>query len=224
MDLTFFDIETGPLPDPLIAHLVPDFSAPANYKNPEAIEGYIAQKKREWFDNAALSAVTGKVLCIGMVRSNGSMFDVLDDDNEAVNIEDFWSCWRDDFRNTKVFVGFNIKGFDLPFLIRRSWYLGLDVPPDVRPGRYWNDYKVLDLMDVWQLGQPQDRISLDNAAKYFGIGEKLGDGKDFWKWWSEDRAKALEYLENDLLLTVKLAEKIGAVSFVKKQGVIEASV
>lgn len=77
-------------------------------------------------------------------------------------------------------------------------------------------------MDVWQLGQTQDRISLDTAAKYFGIGQKLGDGKDFSAWWESDRAKAMEYLENDLLLTVKLAEKLGAVNFVKRDAIAEA--
>jgi hypothetical protein len=36
-------------------------------------------------------------------------------------------------------VGFNINAFDLPFLFRRSWALGIAVPFGLRKGRYWSN-------------------------------------------------------------------------------------
>ena len=68
---------------------------------------------------------------------------------------------------------------------------------------------MVDLRDAWQLGERQARGSLDVIAKHLGIGEKNGSGADFARLWQSDRAKAVEYLRNDLQLTVKVAEALG---------------
>ena len=62
------------------------------------------------------------------------------------------------------------------------------------------------------MGDRQARGSLDAIAKHLGIGAKTGSGADFAKLWQSDRAKAVEYLRNDIELTAKLAEVLGVLN------------
>ncbi len=201
-----FDIETGPLPDEELARVKPTFEAPSNYKDPEKIRAHIEQAEARWKEQAALDAVTGRVLCIG-TRLKGKTWILEDNDSEDVLIDTFWQMWRDHSK-ALMYVGFCCKRFDLPFLIRRSWALGVSVPSDVRDGRYWSD-RVIDLAEIWQMGNPGDTISLSNLCKFLGIGEKTLDGKEFFKLWTENREQALAYVEHDLDLTERLAQVLG---------------
>jgi predicted PolB exonuclease-like 3'-5' exonuclease len=128
------------------------------------------------------------------------------DGYEVDILENFWGRM-----NTETeFCGWNIHGFDLPFLVRRSWILGARVPAWLRNGRYW-DQVFIDLMAQYALGT-RDLISLNTAAKALSVGRKNGDGAEFAKLYNgtaEEREKAVEYLRNDLVLTVRIAERIG---------------
>jgi hypothetical protein len=105
-------------------------------------------------------------------------------------------------------IGFNIFGFDLPFLFRRSWKHRVPVPFGIRRGRYWGD-QLLDLRDAWQLGDRQARGSLDSIARHLGVGAKNGDGKAFAELWWSDRKQAESYLRNDIELTALVANALG---------------
>ena len=206
MNYNIFDLESAPLSETEIARFMPEFQAPSNYKDPAKIAGHIAMQAREWIDQAALSALTGRVLCIGIASSETSQY-VLDDEREEVTIGAFWNLFR---QSAVVWVGWNCKHFDLPFLVRRSWHLGVQVPPDLYQGRYFST-KIIDLMELWGCGNHGDRLSLDTAAKFMGVGAKNGDGADFSNLWATDRQKAYEYLKNDLVLTYALAQKMGVI-------------
>lgn len=69
---------------------------------------------------------------------------------------------------------------------------------------------MVDLREVWQLGDRQARGSLDSIARHLGVGQKNSDGAAFAALWQSDREKALAYLKNDLELTLKVAEALGA--------------
>ena len=137
-------------------------------------------------------------------------FHVIGDD-EAALLRKFWTVCRGEMGRINQMVGFNSHLFDLPFLIRRSWKHRVPVPVGLRRGRYWAD-QMIDLRDAWQMGDRQARGSLDAIAKHLGIGSKNGNGADFAKLWQSDRAKAVEYLRNDIKLTAKLAEVLGVLN------------
>ncbi len=61
-----FNIETAGLPKDEILHLMPEFSAPSNYKDAEKIQAYKAKKQEEWLLDASGSALSGKVLAIAL--------------------------------------------------------------------------------------------------------------------------------------------------------------
>ena len=205
MSYSVWDCETGPLPDDQLNRLMPKFEPPANYTNEEKIAAWLKDKQADWKDKAALSALTGRVLAIGIRYSTGVEVIMQNDDDEAQILRDFWhDCLNFEFAD--LWVGHNIIGFDLPFLMRRSMLLGVPVPHVIRPMRYF-DPRFIDTMEKWDLGT-HERISLDTLSKALGVGAKSGSGKDFAKLWREDRDAALAYLRHDLELTEKCALKM----------------
>jgi hypothetical protein len=82
----------------------------------------------------------------------------------------------------------------------------------IRRGRYWSD-QMVDLRDVWQLGDRMARGSLDAITKHLGVGAKNCDGKEFARLWKEDRATAEAYLRNDLELTARVGCAIGVLDY-----------
>lgn len=202
-----FDIETGALPLEQIKALgiLPPFKAPSNYKDPEKIKLKEAEHEAEVMERAALDPTISKVLAIGYV-SDGKTETHIGDERDL--LAGFWFKINRLVEKQHKLVGFNICGFDLPFLMRRSWILGVPFSNALRRGRYWNDNYIIDLAEMWKLGVYNDHISLDRLSKVLGIGQKSGSGKDFHKLLEENPEKALEYLKTDLDLTAKLAQRL----------------
>lgn len=221
MKTILFDIETAPLPESELAALVPPFD-PAevktgNLKDPDKIAAKIAEAeanhRKDFFEKAALDPLTGRVLVVGLLlnaecETRPAEFKVLESEDEAALLREFWAVTRGEMGRINQMVGFNTHLFDLPFLIRRSWKHRVQVPFGIRRGRYWGE-EMLDLRDAWQLGDRQARGSLDAIAKHLGVGAKNGSGAEFAELWQRDRTRAVEYLRNDLELTEKVAIGLG---------------
>ena len=226
MNTIVFDIETGPLPESELAAVMPPFD-PAevktgNLKDPEKVAAKIAEAevnhRRDFFDKAALDPLTGRVVAIGVMLfdsrgeegpmfAKGGQFYIIGHDDEARMLREFWAAMRGEMGRMNPMIGFNIFGFDLPFLFRRSWKHRVVVPFGMRRGRYWSD-QLVDLRDVWQLGDRQARGSLESVARHLGVGAKNGDGKAFAELWRSDRKQAEAYLRNDVELTAKVAHAL----------------
>ena len=211
-----FDVETSTLPESELAALLPPFDPTevkvGNLKDPAKIAEKIADAeashRRDFFEKAALDPLTGRILAIGLLDHGGGEFRVISDDDEAAILREFWDVCRGENGYINEMIGFNTHAFDLPFLVRRSWKHRVRVPGGIRRGRYWAD-EMVDLRECWQLGDRQARGSLDAVAKHLNVGAKNGDGRNFAALWQNDRAKALEYLRNDLQLTAKVAVALG---------------
>ncbi len=205
---TVWDIETAPLPASYLDLIAPEFEAPSNYKDESKIEAYKAEQKLKWMDRAALSPLTGRVLCIGVQDLDGS-FVCIDGGGDEAALLTQWAEFTREYKN-ETFIGFNTHSFDIPFLTKRAWKLG--VKPFMRPGvnlRYLENW--VDLRDVWQMGDRQAEGSLDAIAKYLGVGAKNGEGRNFHLLWENDHETALAYLQNDLTITKGVGEKLGVI-------------
>ena len=75
----------------------------------------------------ALDALTGRIVCIGMLIDDGARVDevAIAGEDEAQILTEFWGT----IHPTDVIVGHNVHEFDVPVLRQRSWILG------VRPSR-----------------------------------------------------------------------------------------
>lgn len=191
-------------------------------------EYYASAKSR-----AALAAETGQVLAIGFAsheqiaakqacsaENPSSICDLILIDHagqdakqgEAGLLQRFWGRYSKCVAVGATMIGFNSHGFDLPFLMRRSWLLGVSVPTGVLDkGRYWNPILV-DLLAIWKCGQmggANGSISLNRLALALGLEGKIGNGADFARLWAEDRIAAIDYARRDILITHAVATAMG---------------
>lgn len=173
-----------------------------------------------FYNNAALKSHTGTVLVIGrgdMALNKVTIHEQLTD--EADLLADCWKWMRGCIDRAETMVGFNIFGYDLPFMIQRSWFLGVDIPAMLfaRSGRYvnWNPLFV-DLMVVYGCGQPF-AINQDDLCKAFDLPTKPDGltGADFARLYTSgqpgEREKALDYLKHDIRSVMQIATRMGVV-------------
>jgi hypothetical protein len=227
-----FDIETGPLPkDVVLAQFDPKKVALGNTKDPVKVEAKIAEARQKHLDKAALSPATGKVLAVGwkpLDAATGPAFiigetrlfpgepiqspDQLPDEKE--NLERFWEFASVAIEEDRQLVGFNIFGFDIPFLATRSWVNDVKVPDFVFDAHnYPNPYYFIDLAVVYQCGNRQRTITQDGLAKMLGVGCKTkgmngGDFAGLWLGTPEEHEQAAAYAINDVLLIANCADKM----------------
>lgn len=172
-------------------------------------------------DRAALSPVTGQVLAIGCYGVDTDKFGIAGVDkpeDERKVIADFWARFLKCKQANRSLVGFNSNSFDLPFLVKRSWLLGIDVPSTLfSPDGKYLDRICIDLLARWKCGVwgSGDGVSikLGALARFFGVGDKTAgvSGADFGRLWREDRETAKAYLVNDLRITALCAQRMGIV-------------
>lgn len=166
-------------------------------------------------EKAALSPVTGRVLAIGYYSTtNGKTAIQGQNGSEADLLAGFWRKYGECRKASRKLLGFNINRFDIPFLARRSWYLGVDVPePLFDPTGRYLDKIFVDLLPRWSCGVWNESIKLGDLAQFFGVGGKPDgiNGGDFARLWFEDRPTAVAYLRNDLEITAKCAARMGFV-------------
>lgn len=205
--MIYLDIETEALPEAEIQHLMPRFEAPSNYKDPEKIAANIAEQKAKWLEAGALSPITGRVLAIGYRFPNStSNFEIHSDVlGEAFVLSGLLNVLADEGRFTASqprLIGWNVKGFDIPFLIKRGWKHGIKFPKWLTAKPSWSEAPaVLDLMEEFKAGDwKAPYTSLDVAARFLGLEGKLGSGKDFAALYRSDKAAALAYLRRDVEL------------------------
>ncbi len=206
-----FDIETGPLPlDQLhIPPFDPSQVKLGNIKNPDLIAEKLQKAEEnhvsDYIRNAALDALSGQVLCIGY-RVDHQEQNILcsDADGEIHLLRQWWALINYYERQPKL-VGFNIKQFDLPFLIKRSWKHRIMPPYWLRQGRYWSEL-VVDLRETWQLGDNRAHGSLGAISRHLGLGDKAGSGADFSLLWNTNRQAAIDYCLQDIRLTQQVAD------------------
>ena len=209
MKYLIFDIETGALSKEELEKVMPEFNAPGNYKKQESIDAYLKEAKEEYLEGkkAPLSALTGYVSALGYC-----IYDNVTKQFSETNIiygdeKDILTKWWELYRENDYIVGFNSNYFDIPFMIRRSWKNGINVP-HIFMGRYLES-KCIDLMVIWSCGLP-DKTPLDRIAKYFGLSGKNGEGSEFTILLNnpETKQQALEYLKNDVYMTRVVADKL----------------
>lgn len=209
--MIYFDIETAGLPVEEIEALAPEFKAPSNYKDPAKIAENIAEQKLEWLERAALSPLTGRVLAIGFMADEENEIHILHGNDEADILRRFLDLTKEVFHGP--LTGWNVKGFDIPFLIRRLWRHGMKPPKwwTARPG-WGKEPMILDLMEEWKCGDYRAAFTkLDHAARFLGLEGKTGaHGKDFGKLYAEDIEAALAYLRRDVELVAKIHGRIMA--------------
>ena len=206
-----FDIETTALPN--AADYLEPVQAARNLKDPEKVRADLEQRTAERDSKLALDWNVGRIAVIAWWTAEHGVviLPCADERLEAEALEQFWLAAKQ-----RVLVGFNVKQFDLRFLVQRSRYLGVPYPP-LDLGRYGRG-EIRDLYAELTFNEPQAgeacmRRTLSAFAKRFGLAVPetcssadipvlVADGH--WE-------PVLAHVRADVELTLALARRLGVV-------------
>lgn len=161
-------------------------------------------------ERAALDWNVGRIVCLcwWTERDGIQIRTCQTEADEAQAISAFW----DDCRH-RLIVGFNIKGFDLRFLVQRSRYL--NIPHPILDFSKYSRKGIHDLYLDLTFGdgtydQGAMRRTLKAFAKRFGIPcEDQTDGKDIGALVAAgDWGSVVAHCKSDVELTVALARRL----------------
>ena len=214
-----YDIETVPLSDERLSLVEPEHKAPGNLKDPAKIADAIKEKAATWREKAALSPITGRVAMIGVFNEEPKILhlafkDATDDDldlQESIMLKSFWKCAMSAIGAGQLLVSWNGHGFDVPFLIKRSWALQAPIPAGIDIRNKWGMQPPwIDLMKEWQCGdRSAEFTSLNTAAGFLGLGQKAGDCLQLRHHLEHEPETAIAYLKQDLVLTRGISQRMG---------------
>ncbi len=184
---------------------IPEPEAPANYKDAEKIAAYVAEAKAKAVSRCALDPDLCQIVAVGIYKPGYATRISLapDEAAERAALDEFWnlSLGYD-------FVGYNILDFDLPVLIRRSQYLGVDFR-NTSVDRFRSNH--VDLMQYLSWNGKQKYRSLDFYCRRFGIQvDDATSGKDVdGMVRANDWTGVADHCRADLTKTRLLAERLG---------------
>lgn len=217
---TYWDIETGPGELARLKNIAGEFD-PAKVKtgnltDPLKIQAKVEAARAAYDDTllkrSMLEPELGRISAIGFCQKSGDDTFIPEGDERAILAE----FWRQYDECSGDMAGWNTFNFDLKWVLVRSWILGIPVPEKARSRAgtgYARWHKQRDMM--WEFtGDPRQYMSLDAAARFFGMEGKNGKGDEFFRLYEssvpEERAKGRSYLHNDVgVMTVGVAEHMG---------------
>ena len=201
-----FDIETIPQDEATLLARAPEFTAPANLKDPAKIEAAIARKRADYLADAALNWKTAEVVLIG--AGDGTGIQSLTAESEKELVGNFLTLLGDALADGVAVGGHNVKGFDLPMLVNRARVHGLKIPSTVvsfyRGRPTWFE-GIFDTLEFLSFGRAFDGNGVEDVARVFGLPPKLGHGGDFPMLWRADREGALAYNRRDVEIEIEIA-------------------
>jgi len=207
----YFDIETEGLPDAVDAMDPAEFAAPSSWKDPEKIAAKVQENKDKAKRQAALSAITGRVLAVGYAMEDEPV-QILEGEERDM-LDQLFVVMKHTVNHGGRIFGFNIIGFDLPFLAQRAAISGATLPLALYSfyrGRFnWRD-SFQDLQLRWLAGQRDfSGHNLKSIARLLKLPiQKIGDGAAFSGLYYDDHDKAIEYLKTDVELVRALAKRL----------------
>ncbi|MCU1264298.1 MAG: hypothetical protein JWM21_616 [Acidobacteria bacterium] len=188
----------------------------------------IAAEEERCYQLGALSATSGRVLCIAVhvgpipglefegaqLGESEHVFGIDQEGNEQdekQTLTAFLNFMKGFDPDADEIVGHNLVGFDLPFIFQRCLVHCISAKPFVNLGEY-NVRGVFDTMRQWWLGDKRSRVSLDDIAWAFGIESsktaEVEGSKVFDLYQAGKLAAIREYNLNDVRVTRKVYERM----------------
>lgn len=169
-------------------------------------EKYLSLKEEE-DRKKLLNPIDSKIIAIGLKSTKDNSITILQSDNEKEMLETFWKAF-DNFRanNSLVnrVVGFNIKSFDISFLVTRSYINDVKVAPFVLK-------EIVDIRDIltcYKRGPSRGTLKEFGEAIGVILIEDMDGSKVAETYWSGNIELIKTYLGKDLELTEKVHIKI----------------
>lgn len=156
----------------------------------------------------------GKIICMsfGMYGEDGKkhIMTVIDDDEEKL-MNKIFKIFNDKIPK-KFLCGFNIKNFDIPYIVKKFYKYNIDIPRNLNFNglKPW-EIPVIDLSDIWK-GTGKYGITLEEITYDLDIDspKKIMSGENVHEfyWLKKDIKSIMTYCEGDVDSMIKIAEKL----------------
>jgi hypothetical protein len=202
------DIEATGIDD--AAEFMEPVEAPSNYKDQAKIDAYKEEARKAQLTKCALDPDLARVVAVGMADPATGIVQVESVRDERDEAEMLDRVWKGLAGHTTI-VGYNVLGYDLPVLLRRSLYLGVPAP-SIQIDKYRHP-SVIDLMQLLSFNGAIKFRGLKFYAKRFGIPcDDAVSGADIPALVAAGAWAMVEtHVESDVRLTMALAARMGVV-------------
>lgn len=184
--------------------------APKNYKKDEAIAAWMEKETtkreaayQERLARMALDVDLAKIVALGWLTPDDAGVEIArNDEQEIALLKKFWSL----VRTSSHIIGYNLRRFDLPIILRRSWVLR--VKPVKIDMRKYNNRQVIDLMELlYHYGDTTPRArGLKKVAQMYGIENILPDVEGSQVTEMDNNMLAW-YCASDVMMTAELGRR-----------------
>ena len=216
MNKIVVDIETSAI-DRAADYIEPP-SAPSNYKDETKIAEFVKSAKQAAIDKCGLDPDLGRIVALGWMfegQDEPTVRTCRAEVEEAAVLKELWKHVVLASGTHRPMVTFNGNGFDLPFLMRRSLYLGI-VYPHLNIDRFRTNH--IDLMARLTFNGVLKPHSLKFYAKRFCLPvDDSVSGADVPSLvrenTSESWAQIAAHCRSDVLTTYLLASRMQLIDF-----------
>lgn len=156
----------------------------------------------------------GQIACLSYgIWKNGEMqiSTIRNEGNETDMMKKIYMLFAKASSNGMVPTGWNIKNFDVPWIIRKMLINGLEVPSVISTyeKKPW-EVGVLDLKEVWKSNSSLD-VNFEEAAYSMGIPSPKDDidgSQVHGEFWKGNLDRIVTYCEKDVKTMILLAAKL----------------
>lgn len=214
----YLDIETIPCQSPEYRDKVQaNLKPPGNIKKPESIAQWLEENGDAAADEAvaktSFDPAHGHICCIGFAVGNkpAEYYEARSIADERAQLESFFASLPD--MGLVRFVGHNVSGFDLRFIICRSIVLGVEIPTiiprDIKP---WSQ-DIFDTMVAW--AGARGTIGQDRLCEALGLpGKGDFDGSMVAEAWANgEHEKIASYCLQDVETVRAIHRRFEAVGY-----------
>lgn len=220
-DCLFFDIETAGKYPTLEIYKEKDlrghdlFVKLYKKRHGENAKGWGSDTPEEAFlKQCGFHSEYGIVICMsfGIIQGNELRVKSLIGD-EAQMIKKAASVFADASKKNKFLCGYGIKGFDIPYLIKKFYQYGVEIPSCVNlfNKKSW-DIKMYELADIWNSGRHASWAGLDEVAYLLNVETSKGviDGSQTHDYfWNKGEIETIKtYCEADVRVAYEVFRKM----------------
>jgi DNA polymerase elongation subunit (family B) len=214
----FFDIET--------CGQYPDYQSMIDDKGPES--GSIFEKKssrllngkswtgdlhQDYPNNVALFPEFGRIACLsyGIWKDGEMQIQTISDIDEVTMLKKIANLFHKADSAGLIPTGWNIKNFDVPWIVRRLLMNGIQVPNCLSSyeKKPW-EMNIFDMKEMWKSGSSLD-VTFEEAC--FGMGiptpkDDIDGSQVHATFHAGEADRVVTYCEKDVKSMILLAEKI----------------
>ncbi|MDP2666036.1 MAG: ribonuclease H-like domain-containing protein [Candidatus Diapherotrites archaeon] len=145
-----------------------------------------------------LNPIDSRIVAIGMKRKENEAQIFYGEDEKSI-LTQFWSALAESRKTNGSYqlVGFNIKDFDLPFLVTRSFIQEVKILPFVVK----EVVDVRESLSAFKYGHTRGKLKEYGALMGLSIIDDIDGSRVAERYWAGEHAKIQEYLRKDLEIT-----------------------